>query len=493
MLRLQNNKKVTFIDQSTIEKGTSSEELIDRASQAFVAWLTPQVQLSDNVHIICGPGNNGLDGCRIAQILDYRGYSVYLFSIGFLTFRGAVAQAQHTSYKNQLGSQSYILKDETDFQTLDGNGVLIDAIFGNGLNRKVTDKCAKLVTRINEYYTQIYAVDSPSGLLPHDQVTEHAVQATATFAFQFPKLSFFAAEYYKFIGDWDFESIGLDENTILNTPTHDFLIEQNDVVERLKPRFAFDHKGLMGKSLQIITNPNMMGAGILASRASVMMGAGLVTSLVDPTVVVKAQLEYPAIIFKEWSEDMDLAPYNCICIGPGLGQNLQAKNIVEHMLSLSSTTLVLDADALNLISIHNLSQLIRPGTVLTPHIKEFKRLFGSSSSHYDRVELQRAKAIELGVYILLKGRYTSIATPDGDIYYNQTGNAALARGGSGDILAGMITSLISQGYPTLDAIVIAVFIHGHAADLYVSTNHELSMTPQSLLDYLSIALADISY
>jgi len=111
MLRLQNNKKVTFIDQSTIEKGTSSEELIDRASQAFVAWLTPQVQLSDNVHIICGPGNNGLDGCRIAQILDYRGYSVYLFSIGFLTFRGAEAQAQHTSYKNQLGSQSYILKD----------------------------------------------------------------------------------------------------------------------------------------------------------------------------------------------------------------------------------------------------------------------------------------------------------------------------------------------------------------------------------------------
>lgn len=309
-----------------------------------------------------------------------------------------------------------------------------------------------------------------------------------TFSFQFPKTTFYATEYEQYVGDWDFGDIGLNQNVLEKTPTDTFLFDKIDVTKMIYARAAFAHKGLMGRALQIIGKRHMKGAGIMAALACSKMGAGH-TFVCDASQNNHSIADnHPHLIHAKSLDSIFLSTIKALAIGPGLGQSNEAVALLRKILDHYNRAMLLDADALNIMTKENWIDDIREECIITPHIKEFSRLFGASNGHLSRIELQRAKAQEHNIYIILKGRYTSIATPDGDIYYNRSGNPAMAKGGSGDVLTGMLLGLLAQGYDRLPACLIATYVHGHAADLWVQNHHEMTLEPLNLITNIDLAL-----
>ncbi len=489
MIPLFTSSQIKVIDEETIKKGITSRELIFRASNNFVEWLIPQINQYTPIHVLCGNGNNGADGFLIAELLANRGYHVHILHLDTADKRSPENRYFLERLQRRKDISSSELKGLSDCSVLAGDAILIDALLGNGTDRPLEGFYYSLVEQVNNTYSEVFAVDCPSGLMAHEHVTHNAMHCTATFSFEFPKLSFFDASNDAFIGEWTYRSIGLDPEIIKSLSGDFFLLDSSYQKERIRSRPRFAHKGMMGKALHVISN-QMLGAGTMAARACIRSGAGytfthtidgenLLVSLV-PESLHEADLEAAAI-----------QKYDVLSIGPGLGLGSEALQAVSDVLTHSGGQLILDADALNIIARNNWSDRIPKGTILTPHIKEFERLFGQSDTHHQRVELQRKKSKDLSLYIILKGRYTSVTDPMGQLYYNASGNAALAKGGSGDILTGLIAGLCAQNYEALTACCLGVYLHGRSADLYVQEHHEMTMAPSDLLTYLPSTLKEI--
>ena len=468
-MKILTAEQTKILDFATIdEQNLKSIDLMERAADTFVSWFK-ETSHNKNVSIFCGLGDNGGDGLAIGRLLHYYGYLVTVYIVKFSNKTSKDFDYNLKRCKSDRIDIIELNKDEPFFH-FDNQSVAIDAILGSGINRSVEGWLKEMVKHINESFETIYSVDISSGTFPDSHTAGTSILPTATCTFELPKLAFLFPENEKRIGEWYVQPINSSQETLylLDTPYH-YLTP--DFIQSLKKkRNKFAHKGTFGHALMICGSYGMMGAALLSARACLRTGCGLVSLHIPKSGYEIAQIGLPEAMVsiddnnEVFSNIENISKYNAIGIGCGLGKHFLTKGAVLRLLQKTEVPLVIDADALNIIAEEEWLSMIPKGSILTPHVKEFERLFGKTSNDFERNHLHRLKAQELELNIVLKGAHTDICTADGNCYFNSTGNPGMATAGSGDVLTGMITSLVAQGYSTKEAAILGVYFHGQAGD-----------------------------
>ena len=497
MLKVLNADQIKSCDAYTIEhEPIASIDLMERACRAFVSWFTPRFTVTQKVGVVCGTGNNGGDGLGIARMLIDWGYSVKVWVV-----RGEVKNSEDfTKNLSRLSGKTdlFDITSDADQGLFHDRNVLIDAIFGSGLSRPAEGIYAQAIECINKTQAITIAVDIPSGLLSDRHSTGAIVKADYTVSFQLPKLAFMLPENNSFVGAWHLVDIGLSKKYLEEADVSYFFLTRKGVKKKMKPRSKFDHKGNNGKALLIAGSYGKMGACILGARAALRSGIGLLTVHVPPLGYNIVQTSVPeAMASIDVNEKMFTAAgsveaFDVIGIGPGIGQDQKTAGGFAEVLH-HGKPMVIDADALNILSGHReLLHQVPSGSILTPHPKEFERLTGLWSNDFDRLEKQKQLASETKSVIVLKGAHTSIALPDGKVFFNSTGNPGMATGGSGDVLTGILTGLLAQGYSAGDAAILGVYLHGLSGDLACQEKGMNSLIASDLVDQISQAFRKIA-
>lgn len=502
MIKIFATDKIKELDQYTIQnEPISSIDLVERAATVFMHEFCRRYSKQIRIVIFAGQGNNGADALAIARLLIDEGYRVetYLFN-----------PTEHLSYDCELNKQRLLGMDKIEFTevkddfvppTLGDRDVVIDGLFGSGLNRPLSGGFPALVNYINQSGATVVAIDIPSGLFGEDNrnnESESIIQANLTLTFSFPKLAFFLPENEPYVGEWKVLDISLDPYIVENTPTSYSLVEEEDMAAVFQPRSRFSHKGTFGHALLIAGSQGKMGAALLSARACLRSGAGLLTVHIPQRGEQIMQTAFPEAMLSfdphpdYFTTVPDTSAYSAIGIGPGLGQHLESAVALERILQPTGKPVVLDADALNLIASNkDLLARIPPHSILTPHPKEFDRIAGESNNSYERLIKAQTFAIEHKLIVVLKGAYTAICTPLGNVYFNDSGNPGMATAGSGDVLTGIILGLLAQGMEPETAAVSGVFLHGTAGDLAAIYRSEESMVAGDIIEMLGKAFKQI--
>ena len=499
MLPVLSSEEIRLWDEFTIKnEPILSIDLMERASAVFADWFIEKYDgQNPKILILASKGNNGGDGLAVGRILHEKAFDVNIL----------IADIQPKSSKDFATNLKRLKEKRINFDYLidsekipgfDEYDVLIDALFGSGLSRPISGFWAQVVEKINDSAAKIFSIDIPSGMYA-DKITDGiAVHSDYCLTFEVPKPGMFLADNSKYLKNWTSRSIGLKRDFIKEIKPDTFYVEHTDIKKIIKPRNKFDHKGKYGHSLIIGGQKGMIGAAVLASKSCLRTGSGLVTALIPDCGNDIVQISNPEVMTITGYGDNyisalpNINKFSAIGIGIGLGKNLKTVDMFKEFITTPCSFLVIDADALNIIA-DNKTMLdnLQKGTILTPHPGEFARLFGPTKNSFERIALQRKKAKELGIYIVLKGAYTAIATPEGKLYFNSTGNPGMATAGSGDVLTGMITSLLSQGYNQLDSCLAAVFVHGLAGDIAASKKGYNSSIAGDIIDNLGLAFKKI--
>ena len=497
MIKILSAQQIRELDAYTIKhEPISSIHLMERACRAFCSWFTTHFDTRYTVGIVCGTGNNGGDGLGIARMLLEWNYSVTVW---------VVESAGHESLDFKTNLQR--LKEKIQIQSISkyydkglfvGCDVLIDALFGSGLSRPVEGLSAEVINCMNQADAIRIAVDIPSGLMADASSAGAIFRADHTVSFQLPKLAFFLPENYPYVGEWHVVEIGLSKVGLEQAQTKTHLLTKKDVARLVKPQHKFDHKGNRGHALIIAGSYGKMGAAVLASRAALRTCVGLLTSHVPTKGYEIIQTAVPeAMVSIDQADECfstlpDMESYTAIGIGPGLGKDKKTVEALRVVLEKTNAPMVLDADALNIISENReLLVLLKPGIILTPHPKEFERLAGESKNDFERLDRQRAFAREHKVVLVVKGAHTTITSPEGDLFINNTGNPAMATGGSGDVLTGILTALVAQGYNAVDAAHLGVWLHGLAGDEARKKLGPHGLIASDFIDHLPVAFSGL--
>ena len=460
--------------------GMEPADLMEAAAKAFTGIFCGLVpEKSGAILILCGTGNNGGDGLAIARLLQYSGYSSIEVGILQTSRPGTEEFGLNLRRLSQTPVTVKYIGDVDEYTF--SQPVIIDALLGSGINRLLDAELRTIVQKVNQSHAKVIAVDCPTGFRCEGRIhpAEMVIKASEVISFQRPKLNFFFSESEAALGRFHVVDIGLREDFIESLPSHYHLIEPRDVGRLLKPRSDFSHKGTYGHVFIYAGSHGKAGAALLAAEASVYSGAGLTSVALPEHDRLALHIRLPEAMFVDLHDqwDVEREKYSAIAFGPGLGDK---PAFIESILKSTSVPLVVDADGLNYLSKNqDVLAKLKPGCILTPHMKEFDRLFGESESWFDRLELARLEASKRQLYIVLKNRYTFIIIPDGRVLINPSGNPAMASGGMGDALTGIITSFLAQGYREEEACIIACFIHGRAADVLRSRGN--AVVPASLL------------
>jgi hydroxyethylthiazole kinase-like uncharacterized protein yjeF len=461
MLKIFRGNQVKFLDEQHVQfSGQKSIDLMEVAAVKFVNWfLEHGFDKSLPIFIYCGAGNNGGDGFAIARLLP-SDFSVSVVKC-FETDRQLNTDAAINFGK--LPAHISILS-WYDFPKA-SKGILIDAFLGVGLEGELRPFAKSIINQINSFEGIRISVDVPSGLASDAISRDLVVKANFTCTFAFPKLALLFPEHSDFVGELEVLDIGILENANETIDSNFYYIQQADI-RSLHPHFhRFSHKGNFGKILLIGGSPGKMGALVLACKAALRTGSGLVTGFLDKKERLILQISIPEAMVI-WDELSDLMTFDAIGIGPGWGL-LERKDFFQKLLNEYKKTIVIDADGLNLLSLHrDLISLLPPFSILTPHVGEFDRLMARTClDHLERLKLATEFAQEHQVILLLKGAHTVISLPDGRQLFNSTGTQYMATGGSGDVLTGMITSFLGMGCSPENAAILSVFHHGLAGEL----------------------------
>ena len=473
-MKIYTAEQIRKADQYTIQhEPVSSIDLMERAAVQAYKWIYKRLRKEDEVHIFCGVGNNGGDGLVIARKLQKKGVSVNVYKVNFSDKPSDDFQANEKRLKKR-GIKLIELNEGDTWPEIPSQAVVIDAVFGSGLNRPIKGWLAQLVEHINASGRLKIAIDIPSGLMAesNDQNKGAKVKAHITLSFEFPKLAFFFPSNADVVGHWEVLPIGIHEDFVLNEPTQNFYATEDVVQLLLKSRPKFGHKGTFGHALLMVGSKGKIGAGVLSAKACLRSGAGLLTTAIPNCGYTTMQTAVPeAMCLVDDTEDMltksfDVSVYNAVGIGPGIGTDKATYNVVKVLIQNAGRPVVFDADAINIIAENKTwLEFIPQGSVLTPHPGEFARLVGRIGDDYARYEKLKSFAMRYKVYVVLKGAHTAIATPRGEVFFNSTGNVGMATGGSGDVLTGVITGLIAQGYSPGQAAILGVWLHGKAGDI----------------------------
>jgi len=490
-------------DKFTIEhEPISPVDLMERAAMSCVNWIVERFDTKTKFSIVCGIGNNGADGLAIARLLTEKNYKVNVIVIKFSDKESDEFKINLLRLHNLKKVAIQEIKKFTDLDInsfeVDGNsGVIIDSILGSGLNKPAEGLIAEVIKFLNHSFTSaIISIDLPSGLYA-DQLNDKKdfiVKATFTLTFQFPKLSFMFPETVEYIGEFSVLDIGLHPGYTNRTQTKNYFITKNDVHIFLKTRSKIAHKGNYGHALIVAGSYGKMGAAVLSAKACLRTGVGLLTVHIPKSGYEILQTSLPEAMVDVDSEgnfitdNIRIEKYNAIGVGPGIGIEKQTQNVVKLLIQNTKVPIVFDADAINNISENKTWLSFVPAdSVFTPHAKEFERLAGKTENSVERLKMQREFSIKYAVYIVFKGAHTAISCPNGDVYFNSTGNPGMATAGSGDILTGIITSLMAQGYTSEQSCILGVYLHGLAGDFAAHNKSEESMIASDIIDHLSEA------
>ena len=494
-MKIFTSQQIHELDEYTIEhEPIKSIDLMERAARALTLAISERWTRQVPVVVFAGPGNNGGDALAVARMLSEQGYDVktYLFNIsGHLSADCAENKRRLTEKKNRQLTE---VTSEFDPPQLEAGMLVVDGLFGSGLNKPLAGGFASLVKYINASQAEVVSIDVPSGLMTEDNsynVRANIIRATLTLTLQQRKLSFLFGENQQFIGQLRVLDIRLSKEGINKTDAQYTMLEENEVRGMLKPRSPFAHKGTMGQAFIIAGSYGMAGAAVLATKACLRAGAGKVTVHTPKRNVSILQNCVPEAVLQidreetTFTEAVSTEQFQAMAIGPGLGTTDQTAVALIAQLRRTTCPIVADADALNILANRRawLQQLPK-GIILTPHPKELERLEGQCIDSYERLTKARNLAEHLEGYVLLKGHYSALCLPDGRVVFNPTGNAGMATAGSGDVLTGIICGLLARGYSQQEACSIGMYLHGLAGDLAAQELGEESLIASDLIRYL---------
>jgi NAD(P)H-hydrate epimerase len=497
-MKLFRSDQIKKIDEQTIsEEPVNPVDLMERAAGQLFRWYLQKFDRSRYIYIFVGPGNNGGDGLALARLLDSDRYKVTVCYVEFTQKTSEEWKINLQRLKNETKVKLINVTGTDQVPVVSENDVIIDALFGTGLTRKVTGLAADVIKLVNLSEAIVISIDIPSGMFAEDNTlndSESIVSADFTLSFQFPKLSFMFAENAHYLGDWIILPIGLSKNAIRNGTSPYTYLERSDAAVLLKKRNKFDHKGIYGHGLLVAGSFGKTGAAVLGVKAALRSGIGLITCHTPLNGVLIVQSAIPEAMVnpdrneKHLSEIGNTDLFDAVGIGPGIGTEPESQRVLHKLLEEFRNPIVIDADGLNILSLNKeWYSLISERTIMTPHPKEFERLAGKSVNSFDRLTRQ----IEFSRYhkciVILKGANTSITTPEGKVYFNSTGNPGMATAGTGDVLTGILLSLLSQGYTAENAAVLGVYLHGLAGDLAAGELCFESIIASDIINSLSAA------
>ena len=496
-MKIFTSAQIHELDNYTIEhEPIKSIDLMERAAKTLTEAIVERWAVSVPIVVFAGPGNNGGDALAVARMLTERGYQVktFLFNISGRLSADCAENKRRLSEVKKAKNLFTEVTLEFDPPQLERGILVVDGLFGSGLNKPLSGGFASLVKYINASHAEVVSIDMPSGLMTEDNtynVRTNIVRADLTLTLGQKKLAMLFAENQQYIGELRVLDIRLSREGIKKIDSQYTMLEEDDVRQLLLPRDPFAHKGTMGNALVIAGSYGMAGAAILATEACLRSGVGKVTCHSPRKNVTIMQTAVPEAVLQidreetTFSEAVDTEDFQAVGIGPGLGQTEQTAVAIISQIRRTQCPLVCDADAINVLSTHRAwMQQLPKDIIMTPHPKEFDRLEGHSADSFERLSKARDLAQRLQAYVILKGHRTALCCPDGHIVFNTTGNAGMATGGSGDVLTGILTGLLARGYNRYEACVVGMYLHGLAGDIAARELGEESLIAHDLIRYL---------
>jgi len=501
-MKLFTASDIKKIDRETIEQeGIESIDLMERAASAVAFEIMSRWIPSQRILILAGHGNNGGDALAVARLLIDQGYHPLVFLVNT---QGQLSPDCAVNRQRLVDSGYEHFNEITrmlNLPVLSKSDVVVDGLFGNGLSAAIPRGYAALAKTIYESGAYVVSIDLPSGLFPEfnrNTLRSNVMHANLTLTFQFPRLAFFFSENAECVGNWKVLDIGLSQEAIRNTPSSCYLIDEAGVKDALRPRNPFSDKNDYGRIYMAAGSLGMSGAAILAAKAAMRSGAGLVSVHTPSCCYIPLQTAVPEAVVRQDSDNCHISEilpdkrFDAVVIGPGISTHKLTADAVEMFLRQSARPVVLDADALNCIAERrSLINNIPPNSIITPHAKEFDRLFGDFFSDEERFHRAMDMAKFLKIVIVLKGHYTFIFRPDGVVFVNGNGNPGMATAGSGDVLTGIIAALIAQKFRPDVAASLGTFIHGRAGSLAAKRYGEYGMTASDMADCIGLAIKEI--
>lgn len=494
-----NKDQLTFADEYTIQnEPVESIQLMERAARACILKILKRIDDSKSVFVFCGKGNNGGDGLAIARMLIERGYHCKAFLINYTDNFSTDCKTNFEKLKELQPDSLIEINSEDQLKEIEltPNVVIIDALLGTGTNKPLSGLLASTVNLINSTICQVISIDCPSGIYidKANEKDDVIVHSSLTLTFQYPKLSFLMAQNRYYVPHFVVLDIGLHHDLEKIMKPNLFFVTKKTIKQILSPRPKFAHKGNFGHALILAGSNTMRGAAIISAKACLRSGAGLLTVHSTEKVIDTLMGELPEAMSSvdvnanHISDLPELTKYDAIAIGPGIGLHNDTQAVLKKLLHYNNASLVLDADALNMLSENKTWLAFLPvETILTPHPKEFDRLTQAHDNDFDRFKTAQQFALNNKCIVVLKGAYTVICMPDGSSYFNGSGNSGLAKGGSGDTLTGIITGLIARGYTPAKAALIGVFVHGYAADKCIKKMSKESLLASDVINALGKA------
>ena len=497
-MKLLSAQEIRDADAYTIaNEPVASIDLMERAAGSFTKAFTGRFSTGRTINIICGTGNNGGDGLAVSRLLNGQGYNVKTYVVR----KGDNASPDFNVNYKRLKKLIDVaeIRQRGDLPVFNEGEIIIDAIFGSGLTRPVTDIFGDVIHAINQSGAIIVSIDIASGL-PVDQpvMSDVIVKPFLTISFQAPKPAFMIPENEPYVGKWEIVDIGLNQDFIDRNESANFLTDRPFIRKNLKKRTRFSHKGNYGKALIISGSYGKMGASVLCAKACLRTGAGLLTMHVPKCGYDIIQTSIPEAMASVDNEMNIITGYpnldnfDAVAVGPGIGMQDRTVGMMGKLLENYISPLVMDADALNIISRNNyLLEKIPHRSIFTPHIKEFERFAGDCSNHYERLQRQKEWSVRYGIIIILKGANTSVSLPDGSVYFNTTGNPGMATGGAGDTLTGIVTGLLAQKYSPEISAIMGVYLHGMAGDIAAEIKGEEGLIASDIIEFLPQAFMNL--
>lgn len=478
-MKILSSEQIKAADQYTIaHEPVKPIELMERAARACAKRIQKLADIDKEVLVICGKGNNGGDGLAIARMLNEQGYTAKTLVIHYKEQFSEDAAENYARLKEKFSNRLFDIHslEELKEKASHPEDLVVDALLGTGMNKPVSGLLEEVIGFLNNTFPKIISIDVPSGLYIDQSSSENKtiVQSRLTLTFQLPKLAFLLAENKNFVPEFEILDIGLHPQGIEEQATSLYYTTSKEISALLKARSKFSHKGSFGHALLLAGSKGKSGAAVISAKACLRSGAGLLTVHSNKETLsmllhhlpeaMTSQDAHPDFI----SELPSTEKYNAIAIGPGIGTEKETETALKKLLQYYSGKIVIDADGLNILS-ENKTWLsfLPPDTILTPHPKEFERLTEKHADDFERLTAARQFALKYRCILVLKGAHTAIAMPDGTIFFNSSGNAGLAKGGSGDGLTGILLGLLARGYNSPQATLIGTFVHGFAADLSI--------------------------
>lgn len=494
-MKLFTTAQIKEIDKYTIvNEPISSINLMERAANQLFRYIIKYINKNEHILVICGQGNNGGDGLALARLLFQNTYKV---SVLLFADENNLSSDNQINYK-RAKEVGIPIKHTINVEDviLDQYSIIIDALFGSGLNRPLQGEIINLIKKINESHAYVISIDIPSGLMGENNSNNNPdaiIKADLTLTLEFPKISFFFPENEKYVGNFEIVPIFLHNQVKNELKSNLYFLDKEMILSIHQKRSKFIEKRDAGCALLYAGSKYKMGAAILASKAALRSGLGLLTTCIPEDTHMILQTAVPEALLKIYKDkpcfvSEELNYYDAIAVGCAIGVNDSSLEALKQLIQNYSKPIIIDADAITLLSKNkDLLKKLPKFSILTPHIREFDRLLGYHSTHYERFLTAQKAAVENNIFIILKGAYTQIHCPDGTVYFNSTGNPGMATGGSGDVLTGILLGLLAQHYSSTEAALLGVYIHGLAADIALSNQSNESLIASDITNNLGKA------